>query len=535
MTGAPELWHRWRQGELQILASRDTWLGNGFKLFDQRNVSERRRVCELNMQWRNAPDADAARALTQAPDVSYLMSADWLDDLAWDHFQCAFARLVTLMHVVTHARLMCWCRTGRAGEWQPHNRCHCDGLAADAMRAAGCTPPMHTSAAAVTPPPPPPLPQPPSSPSILSPASPPSMAANDTSEVDDDMDDGAGVGILPRGTGNVRPPPPPLPPPPPILPLPPRPHHVRPPDASPPSVAPNDVDHAASSQAAQPVQYARRVAFGGIAEVRTYVVWQDGDGCTAPTRVRQATTTSHSRPYGVSRLGGKRRPTPAAEAALRDSDHNAQGRVLHNPPPASHTSHVTDGKRRESHEATVGTPPPSAQTMPTTGGHRATMPSTSESEEAARRAARHLRFGDVTATSAARTQRQQVLQRERVRARKRAADYKRQREAEATHRDAARDAQAESGRTFGRQESTHGAVRPRDVDESMERDLRHVLDAEAAEAAVADWRTLATAHVEQARAAYRRLARRLHPDKLASEEATAMMQALAHRRSERGF
>ena len=143
--GGPQLWHRWRHGELQILATRETWLGNGFKLLNQRDVSERRHVCELNAQWRNAHDADAARAITQAPDVLHLMSADWLDDSAWDHFQRAFTQLVALTLTVTRARLMCWCRTGHAGAWQPQNRCHCDGLAADAMRAAGRTPHARTT------------------------------------------------------------------------------------------------------------------------------------------------------------------------------------------------------------------------------------------------------------------------------------------------------------------------------------------------------------------------------------------------------
>ena len=79
------------------------------------------------------------------------------------------------------------------------------------------------------------------------------------------------------------------------------------------------------------------------------------------------------------------------------------------------------------------------------------------------------------------------------------------------------------------------ATRPRSIDETMERNLRRVLDTEAAEVAVAEWRTLATAGAEQARVAYRRLARRVHPDKLACEEATEMMQALVHRLQERGF
>ena len=55
------------------------------------------------------------------------------------------------------------------------------------------------------------------------------------------------------------------------------------------------------------------------------------------------------------------------------------------------------------------------------------------------------------------------------------------------------------------------------IDETMERDLRRVLDTEAAEVAVTEWHTLATAVAEQARVAYKRLARRIHPDKLACE------------------
>ena len=32
-------------------------------------------------------------------------------------------------------RLMCWCRHGPAGEWQAHNRCHGDDIAADIQNA----------------------------------------------------------------------------------------------------------------------------------------------------------------------------------------------------------------------------------------------------------------------------------------------------------------------------------------------------------------------------------------------------------------
>ena len=109
------LWYRWRQGQLQVLASRQTWLGNGFKLRDPKSLAELRRVCELNAQWRGAPGADAAAAIVHAPDTAHLVSAAWLDNAAWLHFREAFAQLVALARTGTHARLMC---AGAARVWQ---------------------------------------------------------------------------------------------------------------------------------------------------------------------------------------------------------------------------------------------------------------------------------------------------------------------------------------------------------------------------------------------------------------------------------
>ena len=181
ISGAPRLWYRWRQGELQVLASRQTWLGNGFKLRDPESVAERRRVCELNAQWRGAPSADAAAAIVHAPDTTHLVSANWLDNAAWLHFQEAFAQLVALARTGTRARLMCWCRQGVAGDWSPRTRCHCDGLAVDAMAAAaglpGSFPPPPPLPGYLPSPPPqqlPLLPPPPPAPLLPTPPPPPS-------------------------------------------------------------------------------------------------------------------------------------------------------------------------------------------------------------------------------------------------------------------------------------------------------------------------------------------------------------------------
>ena len=675
----------------------DVWRALASVMLRTRSTPASDRLCPLCMvqqptchEWIYSPNAQFiwANLATQAQGQARTLRADCCT-LQLHGVQCQFAVVAVLLwgngHYIADICVQ------QSTRWIRCDGAHGGGYATDIPGPAARVVHAGTEYVVVSaiwrrtpqppPPPPPPPPTPPPPPPLLHvppPPPPPTMAAHVIDEADDD-DDGAGVGILPRGTGIVRPAR--------STPLLPTTAMPRPTPKSQPMArqaevkawADGDDDGAGdgilqrgtgavrssrstpllptttvpqptptsqpitqqaersvplqmptSPRTAQPDARARRVVFDDVSEVRTYVVWQDSSGRAGTAHVRKAKhASSHSKPYGVSRLSGARMPTPAAEAALRASDRDAQVRSRPASPPPSSTSRTADVEWRETNnktDAAAPTPP------------REAMPATDARTEAERRAARSRRFGTTAATptsgtarsqpfehtttttrgetgtdaraaartarsrrestaassaarappaerpesladmcgraaarhhaehrrraadnaaaaaseatsrSAAHARQRQARGQARERARQRTADDNRRRRAGG---DAHRDAKAAWWEAFWREggaawwqtwqrdhearKAAAAATRPRSIDETMERNLRRVLDTEAAEVAVAEWRTLATAGAEQARVAYRRLARRVHPDKLACEEATEMMQALVHRLQERGF
>ena len=136
MTDAPMLQARWRNGECQILADRQSWLGNAFHMRDKTDVAERQLVCDRQTEWRRAPDASAARQIAEKEGLRKPVPQDWLRDSTWQGHQRACSQLTSFLVRGGRARLMCWCRHGDVGKWQPRNRCHCDALAADVMAEA---------------------------------------------------------------------------------------------------------------------------------------------------------------------------------------------------------------------------------------------------------------------------------------------------------------------------------------------------------------------------------------------------------------
>ena len=134
--GTGRLFVRWRDGEIQARIDRETWLGNPLTMADTWNEEERRKVCEGCVLWRR-----------EGGDLRHIAGREGMrlarpPDRRWTETQqahtehwAAMAELTALATWAHSIRLMCWCRHGPAGEWQAHNRCHGDDIAADIQNA----------------------------------------------------------------------------------------------------------------------------------------------------------------------------------------------------------------------------------------------------------------------------------------------------------------------------------------------------------------------------------------------------------------
>ena len=65
-------------GECQVLADRQSWLGNSFPMLNTADVTERQVVCDRHAAWRRAPHAAAARQIANQEGLRRPVPPQWL-------------------------------------------------------------------------------------------------------------------------------------------------------------------------------------------------------------------------------------------------------------------------------------------------------------------------------------------------------------------------------------------------------------------------------------------------------------------------